>query len=155
MQQFHVWSDEWVEQGDWLEAVNELEREGKIRFFGVSINDHQPESVIRLVDSGRVDTIQLIYNIFDQSPEDELFAAVETANVGVIVRVPFDEGALTSGAGSGPRRLSPRMTSATGTSQAIASVRSGTGFRRSQPISPCLSIAWPRSRSDSVSAIRR
>ena len=95
IQQFHVWSDEWVDQGDWLEAVEELEREGKIRFFGVSVNDHQPESVVRLVESGRVDTIQVIYNIFDQSPEDGLFAAVEAANVGVIVRVPFDEGALT------------------------------------------------------------
>ena len=95
VQQFHVWSDEWVDQGDWLEAVNQLEREGKIRFFGVSVNDHQPDSVMRLVESGRVDTIQLIYNIFDQSPEDELFAAAVAANVGVIVRVPFDEGALT------------------------------------------------------------
>ena len=95
VQQFHVWSDEWVDQGDWLEAVNQLQRDGKIRFFGVSVNDHQPDSVIRLVESGRVDAIQLIYNIFDQSPEDELFSAVEAANVGVIVRVPFDEGALT------------------------------------------------------------
>jgi aryl-alcohol dehydrogenase-like predicted oxidoreductase len=95
VQQFHVWSDEWVDQGDWLEAVTELKREGKIRFFGVSINDHQPESVLRLVRSGTLDTVQLIYNIFDQSPEDELFAATVAANVGVIVRVPFDEGALT------------------------------------------------------------
>jgi aryl-alcohol dehydrogenase-like predicted oxidoreductase len=95
VQQFHVWSDEWVDQGDWREAVTELQREGKIRFFGVSVNDHQPESVVRLVESGLVDTIQLIYNIFDQSPEDEILAAAAAANVGVIVRVPFDEGSLT------------------------------------------------------------
>jgi aryl-alcohol dehydrogenase-like predicted oxidoreductase len=95
VQQFHVWSDKWLDQGDWLEAVARLKAEGKVRFFGVSINDHQPESVLRLVESGHVDTIQLIYNIFDQSPADELFAAAENANVGVIVRVPFDEGALT------------------------------------------------------------
>jgi aryl-alcohol dehydrogenase-like predicted oxidoreductase len=95
VQQLHVWSDEWVGQGDWLEAVERLKREGKIRFFGVSINDHQPENAIRLIDSGLVDTVQVIYNIFDQSPEDALFAAAEEARVGVIVRVPFDEGALT------------------------------------------------------------
>jgi aryl-alcohol dehydrogenase-like predicted oxidoreductase len=93
--QLHVWSQEWLGQGDWLDAVDQLKRDGKIRFFGVSINDHQPESAIRLVESGIVDTVQVIYNVFDQSPEDELFAAVEASRVGVIVRVPFDEGALT------------------------------------------------------------
>jgi aryl-alcohol dehydrogenase-like predicted oxidoreductase len=95
VQQLHVWSDEWVGQGDWLDAVERLKRQGKIRFFGVSINDHQPENAIRLVESGVVDTVQVIYNVFDQSPEDSLFPAVETAHVGVIVRVPFDEGGLT------------------------------------------------------------
>jgi aryl-alcohol dehydrogenase-like predicted oxidoreductase len=85
VQQLHVWSDEWIGQGDWLDAIERMKREGKIRFFGVSIN----------VESGVVDTVQVIYNIFDQSPEDALFAAVETARVGVIVRVPLDEGALT------------------------------------------------------------
>ena len=95
VQQFHVWSDEWVGQGDWLDGVEQLKRDGKIRFFGVSINDHQPGSAVKLVESGHVDTVQVIYNIFDQSPEDELFPAVEAANVGVIVRVPFDEGSLT------------------------------------------------------------
>ena len=95
VQQFHVWSDEWVDQGDWLETVDRLKRDGTIRAFGVSINDHEPANAIRLVESGVVDTVQVIYNVFDQSPEDELFDAVRAANVGVIVRVPFDEGALT------------------------------------------------------------
>lgn len=95
VQQLHVWSDEWVGQGDWLEAIERLKRDGKIRFFGVSINAHQPENAIQLVESGLVDTVQVIYNVFDQSPEDALFPAVEAARVGVIVRVPFDEGALT------------------------------------------------------------
>jgi aryl-alcohol dehydrogenase-like predicted oxidoreductase len=95
VQQLHVWSDEWIGQGDWLDAIERMKREGKIRFFGVSINDHEPENAIRLVESGVVDTVQVIYNIFDQSPEDALFAAVEAARVGVIVRVPLDEGALT------------------------------------------------------------
>jgi aryl-alcohol dehydrogenase-like predicted oxidoreductase len=95
VQQFHVWSDEWLEQGDWLDAVEQLKRDGKIGAFGISINDHQPANGVQLVRSGHVDTVQVIYNAFDQSPEDELFPAVQEANVGVIVRVPFDEGALT------------------------------------------------------------
>jgi aryl-alcohol dehydrogenase-like predicted oxidoreductase len=95
LQQFHVWSDEWATQGDWREAVERLKRDGKIRFFGISINDHQPANALRLIETGVVDAVQVIYNVFDQSPEDELFPAVEAADVGVIVRVPFDEGALT------------------------------------------------------------
>ncbi len=95
MQQFHVWHDEWVGEGDWLEAVEDLKKEGKIRFFGVSINDHQPQNATRLIETGEVDTVQVIYNVFDQSPEDELFPACIENDVGVIVRVPFDEGALT------------------------------------------------------------
>jgi aryl-alcohol dehydrogenase-like predicted oxidoreductase len=95
LQQFHVWSDEWVGEGDWLGAVEDLKREGKIRFFGVSINDHQPENALKLIETGVVDTVQVIYNVFDQSPEDELFPACLEHGVGVIVRVAFDEGALT------------------------------------------------------------
>ena len=103
VQQFHVWSDEWVGQGDWLEAVDGLKSEGKIRFFGVSINDHQPANAVRLIETGVVDTVQVIYNVFDQSPEDELFPACQEHGVGVIVRVPFDEGALTG-------RITPETT---------------------------------------------
>jgi aryl-alcohol dehydrogenase-like predicted oxidoreductase len=95
VQQFHVWQDEWVGEGGWLEAVEDLKREGKIRFFGVSINDHQPENAIKLIETGVVDTVQVIYNIFDQSPEDELLPVCRERGVGVIVRVPFDEGGLT------------------------------------------------------------
>jgi len=95
VQQFHVWQDEWVGEGGWQEAVEELKDEGKIRAFGVSINDHQPENAVRLIETGVVDTVQVIYNVFDQSPEDELFPACLEHEVGVIVRVPFDEGGLT------------------------------------------------------------
>jgi len=95
VQQFHVWSDEWVGDGDWLETIQALKDEGKIRAFGVSINDHEPGNAVRLIESGVVDTVQVIYNVFDQSPEDELLPACEANDVGVIVRVPFDEGALT------------------------------------------------------------
>jgi aryl-alcohol dehydrogenase-like predicted oxidoreductase len=95
VQQLHVWNDRWVGQGDWLEAVQELKAEGKIRAFGVSINDHQPANALALIESGVVDTVQVIFNVFDQSPEDELLGACKEHDVGVIVRVPFDEGALT------------------------------------------------------------
>jgi aryl-alcohol dehydrogenase-like predicted oxidoreductase len=95
VQQLHVWNDRWVGQGDWLEAVEALKSEGKIRSFGVSINDHQPANALALIETGVVDTVQVIYNVFDQSPEDELLPACAERDVGVIVRVPFDEGALT------------------------------------------------------------
>lgn len=95
IQQFHVWSDEWIGQGSWQEAVEDLKAEGKIRAFGVSINDHQPANAIGLIETGLVDTVQVIHNVFDQSPEDELYPACERHDVGVIVRVPFDEGSLT------------------------------------------------------------
>ena len=95
VQQFHVWHDAWLEQGDWREAVEALKQEGKIRFWGVSINDHQPGTAVELVRSGLADTVQVIFNVFDQSPEDELFPAVREHDVGVLARVPFDEGALT------------------------------------------------------------
>ena len=95
VQQFHVWQDECLGEGDWQEAVEDLKREGKIRHFGVSINDHQPANAIKLIESGLVDTVQVIYNVFDQSPEDGLLHACLEHGVGVIVRVPFDEGALT------------------------------------------------------------
>ena len=95
VQQFHVWQDEWLGEGGWQEAVEDLKREGKIRHFGVSINDHQPANAVKLIESGLVDTVQVIYNVFDQSPEDELLPACLEHDVGVIVRVPFDEGALT------------------------------------------------------------
>ena len=95
VQQFHVWSDEWVGRGTWLEAIEDLKREKLIGAFGVSINDHQPENALRLIESGVVDTVQVIHNVFDQSPEDALYDACRRHDVGVIVRVPFDEGSLT------------------------------------------------------------
>jgi aryl-alcohol dehydrogenase-like predicted oxidoreductase len=101
LQQFHVWSDEWVGRGSWLDAVEALKAEGKIRAFGVSINDHQPANALKLIESGAVDCVQVIYNVFDQSPEDELLPACEQHGIGVLARVPFDEGALTGAIGPG------------------------------------------------------
>ena len=100
VQQFHVWSDEWVGRGSWHEGIEALKDEGKIRFFGVSINDLQPANAVRLIETGSVDTVQVIYNVFEQAPEDELLAACERNDVGVIARVPFDEGSLTGRLGA-------------------------------------------------------
>jgi aryl-alcohol dehydrogenase-like predicted oxidoreductase len=95
VQQFHVWSDEWAERGTWQGAIARLKEEGKIRALGISINDHQPSNALRLIETGLVDTVQVIYNLFDQSPEDELFGACAEHDIGVLARVPLDEGALT------------------------------------------------------------
>jgi aryl-alcohol dehydrogenase-like predicted oxidoreductase len=93
--QLHVWSDEWTDQGDWRDGVEELLSSGAIGCFGISINDHQPDNALRVIETGAVDTVQVIYNVFDQSPEDELFPACREHGVGVIARVPLDEGGLT------------------------------------------------------------
>jgi aryl-alcohol dehydrogenase-like predicted oxidoreductase len=83
-----------VGRGDWLETIEDLKREGKIRFFGVSVNDYQPENVIGLVRSGHLDAIQVIYNAFHQAPEEHLLPACAEHGVGVVVRVALDEGGL-------------------------------------------------------------
>lgn len=93
--QLHVWSDEWVGRGDWLETVEELKQAGKFRFFGISINDYEPENALELIRSGVVDTVQVIYNVFHQQPEEQLLPACLENDIGVIVRVALDEGGLT------------------------------------------------------------
>jgi aryl-alcohol dehydrogenase-like predicted oxidoreductase len=93
--QFHVWSDEWVGRGDWLETVQAMKNEGKIRFFGISVNDHQPEQGPGLVRTGVIDTVQVIYNVFHQQAKEDLLPACQEHGVGVIVRVALDEGGLT------------------------------------------------------------
>jgi aryl-alcohol dehydrogenase-like predicted oxidoreductase len=95
IQQFHVWTDDWTDQTAWIEAIQMLKEQGKIRHFGISVNDHSPDSVVKVAMTGQIDTFQVIYNIFDQSPQDQLFPLCVDRGIGVIVRVPFDEGALT------------------------------------------------------------
>lgn len=95
LQQLHVWTDEWVEVDEIWQAVDRLKSAGKILAFGISINDHDPGSAIKAAATGLVDSFQVIYNIFDQSPEDELFPYCLEHGIGIIARVPFDEGGLT------------------------------------------------------------
>jgi aryl-alcohol dehydrogenase-like predicted oxidoreductase len=95
LQQFHVWSASWDHEDEWKVTIQKLKKQGKIRFFGISINDHEPNSVLETIESGLVDTVQVIYNIFDQSPEEKLFPLCMKKNIGVIARVPLDEGGLS------------------------------------------------------------
>jgi len=95
LQQFHVWDDSWTDHDAWKEGVEKLRREGKIRAFGISINRWEPDNALRALRTGLVDTVQVIYNIFDQAPEDNLFPLCRELDIGVIARVPFDEGTLT------------------------------------------------------------
>jgi aryl-alcohol dehydrogenase-like predicted oxidoreductase len=93
--QFHTWEDAWLDDDRWAKQMDELRRQGLIHAVGISINRWEPWNGVRTVRSGLIDAVQVIYNIFDQNPEDELFPACNEHDVAVIARVPFDEGTLT------------------------------------------------------------
>lgn len=95
LMQFHVWEDGWLEDDRWVKKIDDLRRQKLFRAVGISINRWEPWNGIRTVRSGLVDAVQVIYNIFDQNSEDELFPACREMDLGVIARVPFDEGTLT------------------------------------------------------------
>jgi aryl-alcohol dehydrogenase-like predicted oxidoreductase len=93
--QFHTWEDEWLEDERWINKITELKSQGLLNSVGISLNRWEPWNGIKTVKSGMIDAVQVIYNIFDQNPEDELFPACVEMQVAVIARVPFDEGTLT------------------------------------------------------------
>ena len=93
--QLHVWNPEWIARDEWRRGLEDLKRSGKVRHVGISINDHQPDSALGIIETGLIDTVQVIYNIFDQTPERKLFPLTMARNIGVIARVPLDEGSLT------------------------------------------------------------
>jgi aryl-alcohol dehydrogenase-like predicted oxidoreductase len=95
LQQLHAWTNAYLEQDEWLKALEQLKQQGKVRAFGVSANDWDPYGTVNLVRSGLIDTVQVIYNIFEQRPEEQLFPAALEHNVGILARVPFEEGLLT------------------------------------------------------------
>lgn len=95
LMQFHVWEDDWAGDESWQRAVDDLKSQGLIRTMGVSVNRWEPANVLRTLRTGMIDAVQVIYNIFDQSPVDELFPLCKELDVAVIARVPFDEGSLT------------------------------------------------------------
>ena len=92
--QFHVWDDSWADEPEFRETVEELKASKLIRWFGLSLNRWEPGNGIAAIRTGLVDAVQVIYNIFDQAPEDELFSVCRELNIGVIARVPLDEGSL-------------------------------------------------------------
>jgi aryl-alcohol dehydrogenase-like predicted oxidoreductase len=93
--QFHVWEDGWAHDERWQRAVDDLKRDGLIRAMGISVNRWEPWNGLEALKTGHLDAVQVIYNIFDQAPEDELFPLCAALDIGVIARVPFDEGTLT------------------------------------------------------------
>ena len=95
LQQFHVWEDSWAQQDEWQETIAKLTQQGKVQAWGVSVNRWEPNNCLATLRSGLIDAVQVIYNIFDQAPEDQLFPLCRELNIGVIARVPFDEGTLT------------------------------------------------------------
>ncbi len=95
LQQFHVWEDSWSNQDEWKKTIEKLIKEGKVKHFGVSVNRWEPNNCLETLKTGLIDSVQVIYNIFDQAPEDKLFDLCEKLDIGVIARVPFDEGTLT------------------------------------------------------------
>jgi len=95
LQQLHVWDDHWSSDDHWQRVVRALKDEGLIRGFGISVNRWQPTNVVRAIETGLVDSVQVVYNVLDQNPEDELFPLCRERNIAVIARVPFDEGSLT------------------------------------------------------------
>ena len=95
VQQFHAWSDRWGTDERWQRAVDDLKREGLVRSVGISVNRWEPTNVMTALETGLIDAVQVVYNIFDQNPEDELFPYCQQHGIAVIARVPFDEGSLT------------------------------------------------------------
>lgn len=95
LQQLHVWDDAWVGDDGWRRAAEDLKRQGLVEGFGISVNRWEPTNVLKALDTALVDSVQVVYNVLDQAPEDELFPACQRLGVAVIARVPFDEGSLT------------------------------------------------------------
>jgi len=93
--QFHVWDDSWSDNDEWKQTIADLKSKKLIRFFGLSLNRWEPWNGMKAIHTGFIDAVQVIYNIFDQAPEDELFPLCQKMNVGVIARVPLDEGGLS------------------------------------------------------------
>ncbi len=93
--QFHTWDDSWVRDDRWYRKLSELRSQGLIQAVGISLNRWEPWNGVEAVRSSMVDAVQVVYNVFDQNPEDELFPACREMDAAVIVRVPFDEGSLT------------------------------------------------------------
>jgi len=95
LMQFHVWMDDFNNDDGWKNTIEKITRSGKVRHWGISINDYQPSNCLKTLDSGLISTIQFIFNIFHQKPVEKLLPYCRENNIGLIARVPLDEGGLT------------------------------------------------------------
>lgn len=95
LMQFHTWEDRWLNDERLPREIAKMKKSGKVRAFGPSMNRWEPANGLRAVLEGYADAVQVIYNIFDQNPEDALFPICRMKDAAVIARVPFDEGTLT------------------------------------------------------------
>jgi aryl-alcohol dehydrogenase-like predicted oxidoreductase len=93
--QLHVWSADWTPRDEWRRAFEDLRRSGKVRYVGISATEHDPDSALGICETGLIDAVQVIYNIFDQAPERALFPLAQKLNIGILARVPLDEGSLS------------------------------------------------------------
>lgn len=103
LMQLHVWHDAWLDDPTWpaLRGTMELAvRQGKVLHWGISANDKGASDAVRAVAEPIIDSVQVIYNIFEREPERALFAAAAKHQVAVIVRCPLDEGALGGDVGA-------------------------------------------------------
>lgn len=94
LMQFHVWQDDWADKDEWKEITTNLVKQGKVRFWGISVNDYQPSNCLETLNTGLISTIQFIFNIFHQKPTEKLLPYAKENNIGLIARVPLDEGGL-------------------------------------------------------------
>ena len=95
LMQFHVWQDDFVKEDDWKDEIQKITKKGKVKFWGISINDYQPSNCLKTLDTGLISAVQFIFNIFHQKPEEKLLPYAKKNNIGLIARVPRDEGGLT------------------------------------------------------------
>lgn len=95
LMQFHVWQDEFAENNDWKEVIQKITKQGKVKNWGISVNDYQPTNCLKTLDTGLISTVQCIFNVFHQKPTEKLFAHAVKNNIGIIARVPLDEGGLS------------------------------------------------------------
>ena len=93
--QLHSWRENWTNDTDWYETLTELKEKGKVRFIGISVHDNMEDEALGLIETGRTDTIQVVYNALSQTPQKNLFPLAIKHNIGIIARVPLAYGALT------------------------------------------------------------
>ncbi len=93
--QFHVWQDDFVKEDGWKETIQKIMKSGKVKHWGISVNDYQPTNCLKTLDTGLISTIQFIFNLFHQEPTKELLPYAKAHNIGLIARVPLDEGGLS------------------------------------------------------------